>query len=185
MPKNTGFKQIVERIKNEINLGRTELLSFRGEDIPALIEEFSLKNILVLGITGEDLYSEYLLKVNKKSNLKLILKETWDDPNFAYRKPTLSVLLPKNRNLSDISYLKFAVNKKYYRLAVEYFKKKYSLRPEILLFNGETEQAVKQGLAEACIDVVCTGKTAFNLGLYVSETIFSSDFVLIGSKGYD
>jgi len=180
LPKNTGFKKIVENLRTTIISDKIDLLLFRGEDIPALVEEFSAKNLLVLGITGEDLYSEYLLKVNNKSNLKIIRKGIWDDSAFIFRKPTLSLLLPKNKKLADFSVLKFAVNKKYRQLAMQFLQKKYSAMPEMLLFNGETEQAVKQGLAEACIDVVCTGKTAFDLGLYVSETIFFSDFVLIG-----
>lgn len=159
-----------------------EELRFRGEDIPTLVEEFSARGISAIGITGNDLFQEYLSK--NPSNLAVLKTIPWFDESFVFKKPCLCLLAPKEKELPKTGKVCVAINKKFERLSENFLEKlgRNGLQVETKTFNGNTELAVKQGLADFCVEIVCTGASLEEFNLKVIDRFFESDLVLIGSE---
>ena len=102
LPKNSGLEKY-KSILQEFKLNGKETINIRGEDIPQVISGLIKQGIKVIGITGEDLFKEYLIK-NRNSNLKIIKRIIWDDSEFIFRKPTLCFLGPKEKNIQEITH---------------------------------------------------------------------------------
>lgn len=185
VPKNSGLNErAIEALKfvevKDFKKG-IRVLPFRGEDIPALVEEFNARDLNAIGITGEDLFVEYCL--GKQSDLSVIRKVPWVDERFVFKKPALCLLGPEGFSFEkNAKKLVCAVNRKYRFLSENFLEKlrRNGFEVEVKEAGGNLEQAVEQGLADICIEVVCTGSTMKQSSLKVVEKVFESDLVLIG-----
>lgn len=183
IPKNSGLEFKAEEILKKYNL-TGKIIKIRGEDIPCFVSKLSNNNKEVIGITGEDLFKEFILK-NRDSNLKIVEKIKWEDDNYLFKKPSLCLLGPKSNNLENLNkkLLKICINSKYKELAKKYIlnileNKGYKL--EKIYVSGTTEEFFAKGVVDLVIDIVCSGKSAENAGLKVYDKIFESNIVIIG-----
>lgn len=158
----------------------------RGEDIPQLVEDFTEKGETVYGLTGDDLFDEYLMKKawnNERSNLIALNTYDWFDEAAMYKRPALC-LMSRSGNISDLpKEPKIAVNKKYELISNNFIDKVlYALvkLPYIKAYNGGTEGTVTDGINDCCIDIVYSGKSLKENDLKVAEIVRFSDIVLIG-----
>ena len=119
IPKNSGLKEkVLETIKDEKIIGK--ITEVRGEDIPQIISELVKQDKEVIGITGEDLFKEFLLKTIN-SNVGIIKRILWEDKSFLFGKPTLCLLGEKNKKIEEFSKkLRICINSKYKELAKKY-----------------------------------------------------------------
>jgi len=98
-PKNSGLNKYKEiSLSFFSNLDSARVIEARGEDVPFLMGQFEGNNKRVIGLTGEDLYNEYILKQGT-NNLKVIKKIEWTDPEAFFGKPACAFLDQKTRNL--------------------------------------------------------------------------------------
>jgi len=162
-----------------------EKLTVRGEDVVLLVEKLSQKGKKCVGLTGEDLYFEYKLK-NPLGGSGVLARVPWKPKEGdLFSRPSLCLLGPQGKKLKDLGKtLTVAVNAKYARTAERYLKnlgkKGYSF--EMLILNGCTEEAAKNGLADLVVDIVLSGRSAQEAGLRVYDRLMESDAVLVGVK---
>jgi len=160
-----------------------EILEFRGEDVPFIVEQFCKRGFKAFGITGNDLMQEYLSK--NQSRLQVIKTIPWQDESFLFKKPTLCLLAKKEKNFVGVdSSIVVAVNAKYERLSKNFLEKleRNGTKIQTITVNGSTELAVEQGLAGACVEIVCTGASLEEFGLKIIERFFESDLVIVGYR---
>ncbi|MDO8428200.1 MAG: hypothetical protein Q7S92_03225 [Candidatus Diapherotrites archaeon] len=165
----------------KLNISKKDILLFRGEDIPKLVDKFTQEGTNVIGITGNDLFTEYCLRTSSK--LKVLKKIEWNNEAYLFKKPTLCLLGPENKTLNDLSKrIRIGINRKYTCISEEYLKqwKKEGQKIQCRYFSGETEQTVKQGLTDLCIEIVCTGSSLQKNGLQIYDKVFESDLVIVG-----
>lgn len=170
LPKNSGLGKYRENLEQLPN----KKIIVRAEDVPIFIDKLGEKGINCIGLTGEDLFSEYKLN-NINSKTKVIQKIPWEDETALFNKPAICLLGKKP--LDKISNSTVAINKKYSKIA-ENFLTNFSC--EKIYFNGCTETAAETNLADYVIDIVYSGSSAKEAGLVVLENIFSSDVVVVG-----
>jgi len=182
LPKNSGLRdRSLKAIKKE-GFGNTETIEFRGEDIPKLVDELNSAGSKAIGITGEDLFTEYCL--GTQTSLAILKKIPWRGAGMVFGKPTLCLLGYETTKLEGKGTVSCAVNPKFRLLSENYLEKlrRNGLSVEVKEVNGNLERAVEQGIADLCLDVVCTGKAMRECGLSILEKVFESDIVLIGEK---
>lgn len=154
----------------------------RGEDIPVLLEECLKEGINAVGVTGEDLWEEYRLRLSnerRKTGVRFRSKIPWQDPKAKYGKPALCLITPPDLDLRQL-YLRLAVNKKYERLANWCLYEKIPYISALKdYFGGQTENLVKSGLFDGCIDIVYSGKSVQDADLRVRAVLFLSDIVML------
>lgn len=181
VPKNSGLsicKDLAEAYSGE-------KLEVRGEDVPLFVCNLFKLGKNALGITGEDLFKEFLLK-NKDSRLKIIKRINWEDEKCIFGKPALCLLGPKNKTLEDLpKNLRICINRKYQRLTNKYcinslISQGYLI--EKVYVSGSSEEMFSRGLVDLVVDIVYSGKSAQEAGLVVYDKLFFSDIVLIGGK---
>lgn len=151
-------------------------MSVRGEDIPFLVDTFSGKAV---GVTGYDLYLEYVLK-NTNSNINVDRTIVWDDENALFRKPYLCLLGKSGTILKDGD--KVLVNRKYENIFDGYVNKK-GIKVRKIILNGSLEPTFCMGLSDFIVDIVYSGRSIKEYGLVVIEKIIGSDIVVLGWKG--
>lgn len=182
VPKNSGLRDKVDEILKRFS---GEIVEVRGEDVPNFVAKFSKENKKVIGITGEDLFKEFMIN-NKGQRLEILDKINWKDDNFLFQKPTLCLLGPRGKILQDLGKnLRICINSKYKELAkkgILGILENKGYRLEEIYVNGASEEFFTKGLADFVIDIVCSGKSAKGAGLEVYEKIFSSDIVIIGKR---
>src|SRR3989344_6573863 len=96
IPKNSGLEKCRE-YADKITLDTSKILEVRGEDVPLFVESINKEGKEAYGLTGEDLFLEFKLE-KPESNLEIIEKISWEDPNAKFGKPTLCFLGPKGKN---------------------------------------------------------------------------------------
>lgn len=186
IPKNPNLKGYREIALSYIkNIDPAKIIEVRGEDVPSWIQQFQKKGKKVIGLTGEDLYKEYCLEEREISRDIIVLKRiNWDDPKALFKKPTLCLIGPKEKNLETLEKnLTVCISSKYKKIAKKYlnflevrenfvFKKIY--------VNGSTERSCSEGIADLVIDIVYTGSSIKKSGLKVYDKIMQSDFLILG-----
>lgn len=198
LPKNSGFKTdysktLIARAVNELNFDNVEnvkILERRGEDIPLIIDSlYNDKGILSVGITGDDLFDEYFFS-NPDSLLRVINTIVWVDLKAMFGRPVLA-LLGKNSNIcieDKILDLRnytgnFGVPNKFFSTCLNYLESMIGCREEalerIFCLNGSVEEGIGLGLYDYCIDVVYSGKTINEVGLYVVDVVRACDISTI------
>ncbi|NOX71343.1 MAG: hypothetical protein GXO64_01445 [Candidatus Micrarchaeota archaeon] len=185
-PKNSGLRSFTQKALSAVKADKKRIIELRGEDIPQMCEEFAANGRKVIGLTGEDLFWDYVLKKKKKTRTRLLKKIEWNDPEAKFGKPVLCLLGPKDKSLKDMpKELKIVMSAKYANIAKRYlnllenelgytFKKIYT--------RGMSEEGFREGIADLVIEIVYSGKTMEEYGLRVYDTIFESDFAVIGPK---
>lgn len=181
VPKNSGLEICKEVSKNYVG----EVLEVRGEDVPLFVKKLSQQNKNVVGITGEDLFKEFLMN-DTNSGISVIRKITWNDPVCIYGKPALCLLGDKYKNLKEMGKeLKVCINKKYAKIAKKFLSRLEEYEGfvfEKIYLAGATESAFEKKLVDLVIDIVYSGKSAEKAGLKIYDKIFESDIVVIESK---
>ena len=74
IPKNSGLHEYVNNLLSEIgvrdegeftradeSVGTLEIISARGEDVPQRVDDCLLRGEVAYGLTGDDLFDEYML----------------------------------------------------------------------------------------------------------------------------
>jgi ATP phosphoribosyltransferase len=138
-----------------------KFLIVRAQDVATYVEE----NGADLGVAGLDMLTE-----NKKDVFELM------DLNIG--KCTV-VVAGKTQNYPDTpTQLKVAT--KFVNITDEFFAKKV-MAIEIIKLYGSIELAGVIGLADCIVDIVSTGQTLKENGLYVTEEIMKSSAFLIAN----
>jgi ATP phosphoribosyltransferase len=157
----------------------------RGEDVPLIVSRLIKQSKKVIGITGEDLFKEFLLK-ERDTKIRILKRIVWKDKSNILGKPALCLLGPKNRSMNDLpKKLKICVNKKYKELAKKTCtnlleNKGYQI--EKIYASGATEEFFSNGVVDLVIDIVYSGKSAEKAGLKIYDKLFESDIVVIGGE---
>lgn len=181
VPKNSGLERC-RKISKEYNFSG-KYIEMRGEDIPLIVSKFIKKGKRAIGITGEDLFREFQVK-NGGSGIEIIEKITWDDSQCIFGKPTLCLLGPEGKTLSDLpKELNVSINQKYKELAkrscINILENKgYKIKK--IYASGSTEELFVNGIVDLVIDMVYSGKSAKDANLDIYEKLFESDIVIIG-----
>lgn len=183
VPKNSGLKDYREKALAFFPPSeKTRLIEVRGEDVPFLVEQFREKGKKALGLTGEDLFKEYCLE-NKETGLTVVRRVVWDDPEAMFRKPTLCLVGPQDKDLESMpKEMVVAINAKYRKLAKKYlnFLERQRFVFKKIYMSGAVETSCSEGVADLIIDIVYTGNSLKRYGLKVMDTILKSDFVIVG-----
>ncbi len=180
IPKNSGLA-ICKNIAKEYS---GEILEVRGEDVALFVFNLLKQGKKVIGITGEDLFKEFLLE-NKNTGITVIKTISWEDQKCIFGKPTLCLMGTKEKKFDDLDKsVRVCINRKYSRIAKKYLSRleDNGFCFEKMYLSGATESAFKNNLVDLVIDIVYSGKSAEEAGLGVYDKIFSSDIVLIGGK---
>lgn len=182
--KNSGLKEKSRQTLKEYDL-LGKIIEVRGEDVPLMVSNLIKQGKKVIGITGDDLFKEFLLE-NRNVNIKILKRIVWENKNFVFEKPTLCLLGPKDKELNELNKkLKICINSKYKKFAKKYcnrLEKDLGYSFEKVYASGATEEFFSNGIVDLVIDIVCSGRSAEEAGLRVYDKIFSSDIVIIGGK---
>ena len=116
MPKNSGLGKC-RLLASAIAEDKTSIKEIRGEDVPLFVESLIREGKRAIGITGEDLFKEFVLN-SKNTRLEILRREVWDEEGFVFRKPSLCLLGPRGMKLEDMSKnLRICINSKYKELS--------------------------------------------------------------------
>jgi ATP phosphoribosyltransferase len=170
LPKNSGLEEYRKEFEK---LGNKKII-VRAEDVPLFVNKLKEKGNKCIGLTGEDLFTEYQ-KQSTKAETKIIQRIPWKDNKTMFGKPALCLLGKKS--FKKINESNIAINKKYSFLANNFLE---GINCSKIYFSGCTETAAETNLADFVIDIVYSGKSAEESGLKVLKKIFSSDVVVIG-----
>jgi ATP phosphoribosyltransferase len=156
----------------------------RGEDVPFWVIQLKKKGKKAIGLTGRDLYKEFCLE-NREAKLKVIKTIPWNDEKALFKKPTLCLLGPDNKELSTIKKeLTVCIASKYNKIAKKYlnFLEAKGFSFQKIYANGSIEATYDQGISDLVIDIVYSGSTMKKNKLKVYDKILESDFIIIGGK---
>lgn len=167
--------------------GRLEILNARGEDIPKRVDDCGLRGEVAYGLTGDDLFDEYMLG-SDKSPLGVPNTYDWFDADAQYGRPALCLMNPSGNLPEPGSKVSVAVNRKYERTSRRYLEARLgsaSVDFEIATYAGDTENTIKEGTHDCCVEIVVRGAKAadsamMQTGLQVVEVVRFSDISLIG-----
>jgi len=183
VPKNSGLERC-KKIAKDFSKENTKIIEVRGEDIPEFVEKMILQKKDAIGITGEDMFKEFTLKI-KNPGIKILKKINWKDETAIFGKPTLCLLGPDNKELYELSKnLKVCINKKYSMISKKFLSRleEQGFRFEKIYYSGSTESAFTEGISDLVVDIVYSGKASREAGLKIYEKILESDIVVIGKK---
>ena len=179
--RNFGIETNLEEMdKNNYKNGQIEIFPYKGEDIPQIVEDiYFTDRRKAIGLTGDDLYDEYKLK-NLNTIVEILETIDWYDDNAKFKRPTLCLIQKNEQKLNGK--VNIAIEKKYEFTGRKYIKEinNGDFEPNIRIYSGNSEQTVKQGINDACIDVVYSGATIDESDLVIADKIRFSDFVIIG-----
>jgi len=183
IPKNSGLKKCKEYAQ-QITKDSSKILEVRGEDVPLFVEKLCSYGKRAIGITGEDLFTEFKLE---KPSTKVDILEIipWEDDSAIYGRPTLCILGPKGKTLTELpKKLKIGINKKYKNIAEKFISSIKEKNIELIYLSGSTESTFSNNLVDLVIDIIYSGKSAEMAGLSIYQKIMESNMVLIGKKEF-
>jgi ATP phosphoribosyltransferase len=185
LPKNTGLKRYASIfLDNHPHLASCKVITVRGEDVPFWVEQLTKKGKRAIGLTGEDLYKEYVLK-NGGDATEVLSRIEWTDDKALYEKPALCFIGPEGRSMDELprSFTVCACGK-YKTIVSTYLDKLREKGYDIdeIYVNGSVETSCSEGIADAVIDIVYSGRSIDEFGLEIYDVIFTSDCVVIGGK---
>ena len=202
IPKNSGLHEYVNNLLSEIgvrnggefsradeSVGTLEIISARGEDVPQRVDDCLLRGEVAYGLTGDDLFDEYMLGAGD-SPLGVLNTYDWFDPNAQFYRPALCLLNREGRIPDSSAMVSIAVNKKYELSSRQYLSQRFQaskLQISIAAYAGDTENTVAEGTHDWCIEVVYRGERSpasamSKTGLKVAEVVRFSDISLIGRE---
>ena len=202
VPKNKGLNEYVNKLLREIGVGdagefdRTDqtkgvidIVSARGEDVPQRVDDCIQRGETAYGLTGDDLFDEYMLGASS-SLLGVLNTYDWFDSSAQFNRPALC-LLNREGLIPDTSPpVSIAVNKKYELSSCQYLSQRLQSRGiqfSVVAYAGDTENTVVEGTHDWCVEVVYRGDKSSEsaisrTGLRVAEVVRFSDISLIGRK---
>ena len=202
IPKNSGLHEYVNNLLSDIgvsdggeftrtdeSVGTLEIISARGEDVPQRVDDCLLRGEVAYGLTGDDLFDEYMLGADD-SPLGVLNTYDWFDPNAQFYRPALCLLNREGRIPDSSAMVSIAVNKKYELSSRQYLSQCFQsskLQISIVAYAGDTENTVAEGTHDWCIEVVYRGERSpasamSKTGLKVAEVVRFSDISLIGRE---
>ena len=205
IPKNSGLHEYVNNLLSEIGVGDSgefsradgsegtlEIISARGEDVPQRVDDCLLRGEAAYGLTGDDLFDEYMLGV-ADSPLGVFNTYDWFDPNAQFNRPALCLLNRSGRIQHSTAEVSVAVNRKYELSSRQYLSQRFQTgNPQISIvdYAGDTENTVAEGTHDWCVEVVYRGERSpasamSRAGLKVAEVVRFSDISLIGREIVD
>ena len=202
IPKNSGLHEYVNNLLSDIgvsdggeftrtdeSVGTLEIISARGEDVPQRVDDCLLRGEVAYGLTGDDLFDEYMLGAGD-SPLGVLNTYDWFDPNAQFYRPALCLLNREGRIPDSSAMVSIAVNKKYELSSRQYLSQRFQsskLQISIVAYAGDTENTVAEGTHDWCVEVVYRGERSpasamSKTGLKVAEVVRFSDISLIGRE---
>ena len=125
IPKNSGLHEYVTHLLSEIGVGDggefsradgsegiLEIVSARGEEVPQRVDDCLRRGEVAYGLTGDDLFDEYVLGA-EDSPLGVLNTYDWFDPNAQFYRPALCLLNRSGRIPHSSAAVSVAVNRKY------------------------------------------------------------------------
>jgi len=189
LPKNSGLKTYTKIFLDRYpELREHKVIEVRGEDVPFWISQLTKKGKKVYGFTGEDLYQEYLMDNPEDGIIEILGKIEWDDPAAIYTKPALCLIGPDDKDIEDLPKdMTLCASKKYRGIVRNYLKRYRTNGFEIkeIYVNGSVETSCSEGISDAVIDIVYSGRSMKECGLRIYDVIFKSDCVILGGKKND
>ncbi len=200
VPKNTGLNEYVWSIlhaagvsddgrfeRSDETIGHLEILNARGEDIPQRVDDCGTRGEAAYGLTGDDLFDEYMLGT-EQSPLDVLNTYDWFDASAQYARPALCLMNPSGQLPEAGSKVSVAVNKKYERTSRRYLAERFGtakIEFDVATYAGDTENTIKEKTHDCCVEIVVRGdKSAqsaiMQTGLKVVEIVRFSDISLIG-----
>ncbi|CAL4319005.1 ATP phosphoribosyltransferase [Buchnera aphidicola] len=179
-------KKLLTRCGIKINLQQKGLIAFaenmpidimyvRDDDIPELV----IQGVVDLGIVGKNVLKENFL--NRKEKLKKNLYNILCDLDFGTCRLSLSI--PLNVKYCNIQYFQNTRIATSYPNLLKNFLDKKKIQFKLCSLNGSVEVAPRLNLADAICDLVSTGATLKENGLYEVETVYISSACLISRLG--
>ena len=178
IPSNSGYKGMTPDPLHELgipdqpgdnfkldDLGM-EVVRLRAEDIPKACDDYTKSGTPVLGLTGDDVYDEYLFRT-AGSGLRVVDTVDWmvddvDGQRPRYSRPTLCLI-----GLADATYGKFpahsvvAIDAKFEQTSQRFLNrigKEYGVQFEAKVQSGKIENNIPDR-AQYGIDIVLSGDT--------------------------
>ncbi|MDR2568206.1 MAG: ATP phosphoribosyltransferase [Mycoplasmataceae bacterium] len=153
-----------------INSGNNQIFLLRDDDIPNIVNS----NIADCGIVGNDVLTEYQL-TKKKTNIQIV-------EQFAQSACRLSIASPfKNLSLSDLKNKTIATS---FPNIVKNWLKSNKIKAKVVVLSGSVELAVNIGYADVICDLVSSGQTLKENGLFENIKIKDVYPVLIKNKNF-
>jgi ATP phosphoribosyltransferase len=179
-------------------ISERELL-VRAEDVPYLLREFTQRGKeKVLGVTGLDLLCEASYSNSLRNILFIYALKGFEEKGMLYGGPTLCLLSRKFTSIEELfgkgnEKRNIAISQKYRRMSkiilnsqANNFQRNNRKNPapySVDILNGSLEELTAMDLYDACIDIVCTGKSMKKAGLKViKQCLNPSPLVLVGTQ---
>ncbi len=175
-PKNSSLQYYAQRALED--LAYKEMRTVRGEDVAFYVDRYLEQGTPAVGITGEDLFVDYLL--GNETDLEEKRRIFWDDPKALYNKPALCILVHSEmmlRNAGLIGNRAFVADK-YMNIATKVLADFGDF--ETYPVSGCVEIGCSDGLADAIIDIVYTGDSMERYDLQIYQKIMTSDVLIVG-----
>jgi len=182
LPTNRGLAAQAERALAIADDAGGEPQFVRGEDVPFLASSIAATGRCVLGITGQDLVSEYLAAGNTLGERLQVRTLPWQDRAAVYGSPALCLIGAPGAQVGASA--RVAICSKYRNLAERYLQRleNAGCRVDRIWISGALETVCLNGLADFIIDIVVTGATMKRAGLAVREVICKSDLALLETR---
>lgn len=148
----------------------TDFLMVRDDDIPGFIDSGACD----IGIIGENLFVEYELS-GKNKNVQIISR-------LKFANCRLSIAVMNNGTINKMLDLNGKTIATSYPATLADYLKKHNVDATVIVMHGSVELAPKIGIADAICDLVSTGTTLKENGLYEMQVILESEAVLVGHK---
>jgi ATP phosphoribosyltransferase len=185
LPKNSGLRQYTDRfLAMNPSLKGCKQIMARGEDVPFWVSQLAKKGKRAIGFTGQDLFQEYCIR-NGGTDVRVLEVIPWEDDSARYGKPALCFIGPKGSSLASLPRkLTVCACSKYKGIVGDYLDKlrQQGYEVEEIFVNGSVETSCSEGIADAVIDIVYSGKSMEECGLEIYEVILTSDCVVVGGK---
>ncbi|MCB9359524.1 phosphoribosyl-ATP diphosphatase [Candidatus Woesearchaeota archaeon] len=206
IPKNGGLNEYVRNILpdagikqemvDQLNQGvksvkqdGLEIVLARGEDIPQRVLDENAKGNLSYGLTGDDLFDEYITKssfLDFKPELVVLNTYDWFDSAAKFYRPALC-LMNRTGNIEDLpDKVSVAINAKYMTISERYLKTDPKLAGKefnLTTYAGDTEFTVSNGTNDCCVEILYGGSTSEENNLDIARIFRFSDIVLVGRSG--
>ena len=200
VPKNKGLNEYVNKLLREIGVsdagefdrtdkakGLIDIVSARGEDVPQRVDDCIQRGETAYGLTGDDLFDEYMLGASN-SLLGVLNTYDWFDSSAQFNRPALCLLNREGLIPNTSRPVSIAVNKKYELSSCQYLSQRLQSREiqfSVVAYAGDTENTVMEGTHDWCVEVVYRGDKSSDsamsrAGLKVAEVVRFSDISLIG-----
>ncbi len=159
------FESYKQRLFSSCRNFPLEILYVRDDDIPNYVASGTVD----LGILGQNLLNEERPKVKKLLNLR-------------YGFCSLTLAVPKESEIKDISELKGKTIATSYPESTKKFFKENNIPVEIVSISGSVEITPALGVAQAIVDLTSTGSTLALNDLRAITKIYDSEAVLIANE---